>query len=86
MKEKIKCLYSKCENEFVPKNTKTKFCCASHRVMWHRENGEPKTETKVQDLNEYTGNKEAKPTKTTNTTIDTRKPFMSEAIKKKLGL
>jgi hypothetical protein len=37
--KKIKCLYSKCETEFVPKNTKTKFCCAVHRVMWHREQG-----------------------------------------------
>lgn len=32
------CLYSKCDKEFVPKNSKTRFCCASHRVMWHREN------------------------------------------------
>jgi hypothetical protein len=42
--KKIKCLYSKCEIEFVPKNTKTRFCCAVHRVMWHRE------QVKVEEL------------------------------------
>ncbi len=35
-KPKIRCLLSTCKVKFIPKNTKTKFCCASHRVMQWR--------------------------------------------------
>jgi len=35
-KPKVKCLLSTCNVKFIPKNTKTKFCCASHRVTQWR--------------------------------------------------
>lgn len=40
---------------------------------------------KIKDLTKPK-TKEAKPAQTTNITHDTRKPFMSDAIKKKLGI
>lgn len=83
----MKCL--ECEKELINTEGKRpkKFCnntCRSN--YWQKENRKKKSIVAIQNLNEPTGTKETKPPSTTNTTIDTRKPFMSEAIKKKLGL
>lgn len=76
-----RCLY--CETPMESKYRNKRFCSDRCRTYWNREN---KGKTTIVDLNEQSGKKEVVPPKTTNTTIDTKRPFMSEAIKKKLGL
>lgn len=70
---------------------KKEFCNSTCRSnFWQKAERKARTErskTNVSNLNEPTGKKEIKPPSTTDTTIDTtRKPFMSDAIKKKLGI
>ncbi len=80
-----KCLF--CQKEIVQSEGKRKkeYCnntCRSN--FWYSKN--KKGKKGVRDLTE--SNKEIKPpgTPKTNYITDTRKPFMSDAIKKKLGI
>lgn len=81
----IKCLF--CGNIVLQSAGKRKkeYCnntCRSN--FWYNKN--KKGKSLVKDLTKP--NKEVKPAETpkTNYVADTRKPFMSEAIKKKLGI
>lgn len=90
---KRKCLRNSCQIEFEPNKPKQVFCSAKCRVYYSREN---KSTVKNKNVN---GEKDkviidatkptniVKPQETpkSNYKIDTRKPFMSDAIKKKLG-
>jgi len=44
-----RCLYSKCGKEFEPNKPKQKFCCAIHKVYWHREQNLSKEQKEVEN-------------------------------------
>lgn len=82
IKKRDTCLY--CEEQMESETAKKKFCSDKCKVYWHREN--PKVTLKNYNKQSTGTTKDYTKKAAENESIDTRKPFMSDIIKKKLGL
>lgn len=86
------CKFCKKELTQTPGKKKKEFCgetCRSNYWYGLNKKGRSASKTVVQDLNKQSEGKTqslSKNSPKTNYTIDSKKPFMSDAIKKKLGI